>query len=775
MQLVKNSQASAVFGFSIVGFALPLYLLLLSGFPTVDALKVCAMIFVQIVSGALIWAQVMHPRQVDIVEGVGMGLALGSILAVIGHQLFLPTSLSDYGWLLPVVVAAITSVAWRSTKGSHKNFVLEDVSGLFFVAFAVVQILKQWWWLLPLALPTGVALYLLSNSGRNKFRNILKPTWLFVAISFVAVTVLMVYLRQLNLDWWIRSWDLQFFESRSYSIAKFGRNENISLVGYPIQYHWFGLAWLGSISVITDLRPWLATAQIAPVYSVIAIGCLIFAIAKRTSSNQITKYAILVLFAFVSASYSPANTPNIISMIWFFGALVVAQEFFNKRSTKVFIIFASLALAALSSKVSAGFTLLAVFTLTDLWTNRGAKPKIVQTLERVLVLLIGSIGSYFYIIGGPQRYSDDNLGITLKNPGYFFGVEPGRGNSIFLIATFGFILSFVPSIIGVATSSSNLRRRLPIVTLCGFGSISLFIAALAMEDNLAYFIVSAKSLFLIGSAIALTSTEVITGFSTVDTRAKLILVALALLSAQLNQIIYELNWREILTLRGGPIPILVVVLITYYLISLAYSAIFANRHPAVINNSRVRAKLVTLSIFLLVGSLAPPVISHFRSIPSQMESNNETPIFVGSAESNAASTWLNINSTDDEIVATNRFCVDSATPRCLFPKYLGVSAATRRIMLIEGPYNLFGRTRDQLTLPIEDESFYPLVGQERLDLSRGFADRPTAEIAARLRELGVDWFYLFLDNTENRNWAPFATVEYQNSEVAILKLTDPSS
>ena len=77
MQLVKNSQTSAVFGFSIVGFALPLYLLLLSGFPTVEALKVCAMIFVQIVSGALIWVQVMYPRQVDIVEGVGMGLALG--------------------------------------------------------------------------------------------------------------------------------------------------------------------------------------------------------------------------------------------------------------------------------------------------------------------------------------------------------------------------------------------------------------------------------------------------------------------------------------------------------------------------------------------------------------------------------------------------------------------------------------------------------------------------------------------------------------------------
>jgi hypothetical protein len=774
MQVTKNSQANAQFGFAIVGFVLPLYLLLLSGFPTIDALKVCAMIFVQIVSGALIWAQVMHPRQVDIVEGVGIGLALGSILAVIGHQLFLPTSLRDLGWLLPAVVAAITKISWRSTKGSHKNFVLEDASGLVFVAFAVVLILKQWWWLLPLALPTGAAQFLLSNYGRNKLRNSLKPAWLIVAVSMVGVTVLMVYLRQLNLDWWIRSWDLQFFESRSYSIAQFGRNQNISLAGYPIQYHWFGLAWLGSITVITDLGPWLATAQIAPVYSVIAIGSLIFAIAKRTSLNQITKYAILILFAFVSASYSPANIPNIISMIWFFSALVVAHEYFNKNSIRVFIIFASLALAALSSKVSAGFTLLAVFTLTDLWVNYQTRFKLAEITTRILTLLLGSTFSYWLILGGTSRFGNDFIRVDPRNPAYFFGAEPGRNNSIYLIATLGFVLSIVPSVIGVLTSSTNIRRRLPIVTLCGFGLISLFVASIAMEDNLAYFIVSSKTLFLLGSAIVLTSPEVVANFSTISTRVKIIFFVFALVAAQSNQFVYELNWREISPLRGGPIPILALVLVSYYLISFVYGAIFANRYLSVFDNSRFRTKLVTLSIFLLVGSLAPPVISHFRSIPSQIESETDSPNFVGSAELNAASAWLNTNSSEDEIIATNRFCVDKATSRCLFPKYFGVSATTRRVMLVEGPHYLFGRTRSQLTLPVEDETFYPTVGQERLNLSRGFAGKPTAEIAARLRELGVDWFYLFLDNTKNRNWAPFATIEYQNSEVAILKLTDPS-
>jgi hypothetical protein len=585
----------------------------------------------------------------------------------------------------------------------------------------------------------------------------------------------MVYLRQLNLDWWIRSWDLQFFESRSYSIAKFGRNENISLVGYPIQYHWFGLAWLGSITVITDLGPWLATAQIAPAYSAIAIACSILVISKRATSNQVAKYAILLLFAFVSTGFSPSNITNITSLIWFFAAIVAAHDFFTKQISKTFPFFASFSLATLSSKVSAGFTLLAVFTLTDLWVNRDTKRKRAHILARVLVLLICSVGSYFYVIGGPQRFGGNDLRIDPRNAAYFFGIEPGRGNSIFLIATMGFVLSFVPSIIGMVASPRNFGKRQPILILCGFGSIPLLIASIVMENNLAYFIVISKSLFLLGSAIVLTSPEVIANFSAISTRTKIKFFAFALLAAQFHQEIYELNWREISTLRGGPIPILVMVLITYYLFSFVYSAVFANRHLTVIDNSRVRANLVTVSIFLLVGSLAPPLISHVRSIPSQIKETNDAPIFVGSAESKAASKWLNENLSDKEIVATNRFCVDSATPRCLFPKYFGVSATSRQLMLIEGPYNLFGRTRDQLALPIEDESFYPEVGQERLNLSRGFADKPTAETAARLRELGVDWFYLFLDNTENRNWAPFATVEYQNSEVAILKLTDPSS
>jgi len=126
------------------------------------------------------------------------------------------------------------------------------------------------------------------------------------------------------------------------------------------------------------------------------------------------------------------------------------------------------------------------------------------------------------------------------------------------------------------------------------------------------------------------------------------------------------------------------------------------------------------------------------------------------------------------VIATNRFCVESDTSFCLFPNYFGVSSTSRRKVLIEGPVVLFGRSAKIAELEAEDESFYPEFARERLDLSRGFADAPTAEITAQLKELGVGWFYLFLDNTTNRDWSPYATIEYQNDEVAILKLVGSS-
>lgn len=777
MQIVKSSQASAVSGFLVVGFGLPLYLLLLSGFPTIDALKVCAMIFVQIVSGALIWAQVMHPRQVDIIEGVGMGLAIGSIFAVIGHQLFLPTSLKDFGWLLPVVVAAITSVTWRATKGSHKNFALENVSGLFFVAFAVVLILKQWWWLLPLALPTGLALYLLSDQGRGKLDKILKPCWLFVAVSFVAVSVLMIYLRQLNLDWWIRSWDVVYHESKSFSIAKFGPNENISLVGYSMNYHWFGIAWIGVITLINHLPSWLSVTQVSPVYSAITIGCVFRAISSRYGKSLIYPIAISIIFVFATDGLSTANPPNVVAIMWALCALFVASEFIQSRETSFFLVFTLLGFAAFSGKVSAGFVVIAGFVLSDFLISSQVAKQFKKMLQRAFLLFVISVLSFLFVIGGPNRLGNNTFRPSLKGLGFVYGVEIDRSYIIFALGAFGLLLAVFKIILPILLVSSfhpgNRGLYSLVLAVLFFG---LLPTAFLIDDAIFYFQINSLNLVSVGTGIALvTLLFSLWNSKQVNTRLLTVLFTLSVLLGFVTRYFSKINWREATSNPGGPTPILVLIEI-FFLASCAGLAFFIVKPVATILGFRRNTyRLFAFSFLALAGTVIPKVFDTGNQFLQNIKVDGPYSIYVGSRNMIEASNWLKLNSKQDDVLATNKFCLEKGTNKCIDPKFFGVSATTQRRMLVEGPYYVVGGPYFSETPGVTDESKYPEWVQERLNLSRGFADKPTSEIAARLRELGVDWFYLFLDNTENRNWAPFATVEYQNSEVAILKLTDPSS
>ena len=777
MQLVKNSQNSAVFGFSIVGFALPLYLLLLSGFPTVEALKVCAMIFVQIVSGALIWVQVMYPRQVDIVEGVGMGLALGSILSVIGHQLFLPTSLNDFGWLLPVVVAVIASVAWRSTKGSHKNFILGDVSGLFFVAFAVVLILKQWWWLLPLVLPTGAALYLLSNSGRNKLRNMLKPTWLLVAVLFVGVTVLMVYLRQLNLDWWIRSWDVIYHESKSFSIAKFGPNENISITGYSMNYHWLGNAWIGMNSVVNRLSPWLSIAQVTPVFSALLIASVIKAISSRVTKLMIPALAAIAIYVFASGGLSTANPPNVVAITWSLAALLVLLEFHRENRSQLFLLFSLLGFAAFSGKVSAGFVVIASFILMDFWHSIRYREQIRPFFARTFCLLAITSFSFFYIIGGPNRLGNNTFKPSLKGPGLAFGVELDRNYMIFALGTLGSLfivfVTVLPIILVLKVLNTNVDFYVLSLTILLSGLLPFFFL---VDDGMIYFQSNALNLVSIASGISLVIMLGSLKRSSQFTGRRLsLLVTIGGVLGATYKYAADFNWRESLDNPGGPTPIL--VLIQAMFLALCFGLAFLTVKPAESNNfiSRNINRMIAFSFIAMTGIVIPNAVNTISQFSQKIQVQSTTNHYIGSADLMNASNWLKLNSKQDDILATNKFCIATAAMNCIDPKFFGVSSTANRKLLVEGPYYIVGGPFFSDMPDVTDESKYPPWVQERLDLSRGFADKPTAEITARLRELGVDWFYLFLDNTENRNWAPFATVEYQNSEVAILKLTDPSS
>jgi hypothetical protein len=752
--------------FTAVGFVLPLYLLLLSGFPFFDAVKVVSVVLIQIAAGASIWLNIMHPRSVAAVESVGMGLALGSIFGVVGHQLFLFTPIRSYGWLLPIVVALVVHFFSRKNQITRESFADSELSSLFFVALAVVLILTQWWWLLPLALPTGLALYLLSDTGQRKLASQGRTLWVLIALLFIAATFTMLYLRQLNLDWWIRSWDVTMFETKSYSIATLGSGGNLSLAGYPMNYHWFAIAWLGSLTVVCDLAPWLSIAQVAPAYSTVAIGCLILAISKRTSPNWITKFAILFVFSFATSAYSPANPPNIISLVWIFAGFVIADEYFSKRQNKMFATFGVVAISAFSGKVSAGFTLLGAFALTDLWLAIKDKPKLFGATIRTIILATATVAAFYIVIGGPNRLGNNTFKIGFRWFSSLFGVDSGRNSIVYIAGWIGSFLLLLPLAFAAFNKIRFKSSDNPLILFAFFGFIAGLIPCFTLvDDGMAYFLVTTRVFAAVGLGTTLVMLVAENSLQWMSKKRVIFVLTVSILIGYGYQKVMSLNWREIVQLRGGPTIFLVLIILVYYMIVLLLLVIYDKKSHVVGLRRLALVRTTQLCLLLLLNTVSYAFFSHIKSLPESAASKVVNPAYVGSSALQDGATWLATNSKEESMVGTNKFCVEDTLQFCIDPKFFGVSAMTRMQLFIEGPSRSVGLGGD-------DETLYPAWAKERLDLSRGFADNPNAEITAKLREYGVDWFYLFKENTTNRNWEPYGTVKYENTEVAIIQLND---
>jgi hypothetical protein len=752
--------------FTAVGFVLPLYLLLLSGFPFFDAVKVVSVVLIQIAAGASIWLNIMNPRSVAAVESVGMGLALGSIFGVVGHQLFLFTPIRSYGWLLPVVVALVVHFFSRKNQITRESFADSELSSLLFVVLAVVVILTQWWWLLPLALPAGLALYMLSATGQRKLASRVRTVWVVTAILFIAATFIMLYLRQLNLNWWIRSWDVTMFETKSYSIATLGSSGNLSLVGYPMNYHWFAIAWLGSLTVVCDLSPWLSIAQVSPAYSTVAIGCLILAISKRASPNWITKFAILFVFSFATSAYSPANPPNIISLVWIFAGFVIADEYFSKRQNKMLAAFGVVAISAFSGKVSAGFTLLGAFALTDLWLAIKDKPKLFGAAIRTIILATATVAAFYIVIGGPNRLGNNTFEIGFRWFSSLFGVDSGRNPIVYIAGWIGSFLLLLPLAFAAFNKIRFKSSDNPLMLFAFFGFIVGLIPCFTLvDDGMAYFLVTTRVFAAVGFGITLVLLIAENSLQWMSKKRMTFVLTVSLLIGYGYQKVMSLNWREIVQLRGGPTIFLVLIILIYYTIILFLFAINEQKSHVAIFRKAALARTTKVCLLLLLNTVSYAFFSHIKSLPESAASKVVNPAYVGSRALQEGATWLATNSKKESLLGTNKFCIEDTLQFCIDPKFFGVSAMTRMQLFIEGPSRSVGLGGD-------DETLYPAWAKERLDLSRGFADKPNAEITAKLREYGVDWFYLFKENTTNRNWEPYGTVMYENTEVAIIKLND---
>ena len=772
--MIKSQVRSNLIAFFAAAYVLPLYLLLLSGFPTIDAIKVCSMIFLQIVTGGVIWNYVGRPLQFDLCETLGIGFSVGSVLSLISHQIALGTPLSEVGWFLPTAITFTLLLflrpSFESLKFSQVNF-----HGLIFLPFSAALILKQWWWLIPIFLLFGLAFLF---SDRYSIPKIWSHNFWHLSFCLAILTVstmLSIYLRMQEKGWWIRSWDVTYHESKAFSVAKFGSQENISLFRYPLNYHWFGNAWIGTLTVIGELPSWLAIANVAPVISAVVISSLIWRLGNLMNPNKFVPALIVLVFAFASPAISPANPPNVVAMIWATSALVVSSAYLEKKRSYAFLIFVILAGAALAGKVSSGFLIISSFAILDFFKSLKNK-NLLQMTVRATVLFALSLLVFFLVLGGPNRLGNNRFRVELTGLANFFGVESNRNPFIIAVGTIGALLIvFQLSIPLVVVLHQKIDRSDLLIQILLIFLVGICVFSVLLDDGIIYFLSNSLNFASVGAGFAVfVLVQKLLKDGDLSTAVIFALSVIALAIGIIREQVYGLNWRELIEIRGGPTPILVLITVASLYLGWFATRLVLSRRKAGAGKASLTITLMAFSIVVVGTSTLPNFFDYlFRIRHYQNQQSVEVP-FTGSSQVNQASNWVRSNTGIDAVFAINRFCITKGTTNCIDPKYFAVSATAQRRILVEGPYYIVGGPYFSDQDNVVDESKYPRAIKERLDLSRGFADAPTAEITARLKELGVGWFYLFLDNTTNRDWSPYATVEYQNDEVAILKLVGSS-
>ena len=291
-----------------------------------DAVLVGLGLTLQWVSGIILWIAARR-GSASLVEALGIGLVLGSVLAVLAGVVGTALVAWEWWWLLPSVVAAI--VGWGSRTSARPRGP-DGRSG------------ASYWWPVVVGLLVGLALLWLN-------------------------------LRRYPLAW-EGVWDgyhpdMVFFEALSYSVANFGPSDSIFMVGGDIRYHWLTYAWSGQLSSAFDAASFMVLTRALPVVALLGLVLVAVALVDLVAHRQSDRsrmwaqwFAIALVIpggylGAVNGTILNFDSPSqALTSAWVLAwtAIVIIVVTQAQRGIWVWIVLAVLGFAITGGKISAG-------------------------------------------------------------------------------------------------------------------------------------------------------------------------------------------------------------------------------------------------------------------------------------------------------------------------------------------------------------------------------------------------------------------------------------
>jgi hypothetical protein len=321
---------------------------LISGVPVLLAVRAEAYLATQVVIGAVLVGLFLR-RRLDFAEFVGLGFAIGSLVAMCIDQLLVQTPIRPISWAF-IPLAAIAIVLSPKLRGYTTFSESEKPLPILFIAFLLLFVLvhERYW---PLYIAISIIPLLLFNAFKPK--NMQKPATRIIngLLSGVTIVVAFVVLQNRPNLWWIKTQDFQFFEALSYSLTHWGSNDQVFVQGQPVLYHWFSYAWMGLTTKAIDAPTWVVQTKVAPTFVSLAIIYLVFALLKRVGITGWRASIALIAFALLN-DFNFESFSMVFSYIWLLALAYFLIQWSEKQHWRLVFVTSFMAAGALGAKSS---------------------------------------------------------------------------------------------------------------------------------------------------------------------------------------------------------------------------------------------------------------------------------------------------------------------------------------------------------------------------------------------------------------------------------------
>jgi hypothetical protein len=736
---------------------------LISDVPVLLAVRAEAYLATQVVFGAAATGLLLR-RRLDFVEFVGLGFAIGSLLAMCVDQLLIQTPIAPISWtLLPLATIAI--VVSPKLRGYATFSDIEKPIPVLFIAFVLLFVLiHERYWPLYIAL-SSVPLLLFNAFKPGKMQ---KPAIRIIQGLLSAVTIVVTFAVLQNRPnlWWIKTQDFQFFEALSYSLTHWGSNDQVFVQGQPVLYHWFSYAWMGLTTKANDAPTWIVQTKIAPVFVSLAIIYLVIALLKRVGITGWRAIIALIAFALLN-DFNFESFSMVFSYVWLLALAFFLIQWSEQQLWRLVFATSFMAAGALGAKSSniavivAGCGMLFLFQLA----TRKIKPMLVVSHGTVVAVALGLV--YLKLYFNSPYDATINVGMVGIAQDIFGDVDSlPRPQFIFwtIIILLNLLLVYFVAIIATLNSLNPAFKHFWHFFL---GTIVVTTAALLISisdyEQEEYFL---HAFVLFGSLIVgITVGEFVQLLrTTTDRRPLMVSAIIMLLCVGIVRLAFnDDNSGELWAIRSRIIngSSIVVLLLSAILVGFAMRKRMPVAHMALV--------CVACSTLVTAVTSNDKWFTFQKRFKDEVTQPQFADFMIGATEIREFLQQAKALIPSDAIVASNYECDEPQCPD-------GSIGADRLDWEVGGEAML-------MTIYLERRMFVsgygflwqnvelPEFAKDRMRLSSDFANAPTQELASQLRQAGVAYFIVDKSqvNMKSRNVGVTVLLEDERFELVLLQ------